>query len=282
MRHRAGATLALLSRRFAVVTALVALVALFAAACQPAKPPPVWTPIDPSYEGDQVTRDGTDTYALTKLGSTTATATANETNTGGNTRAAYWPAGQEPSTDKQVCARWDSESGPINQQGAAFRLNRPADGFTRVLTVTKNVWAYANYIFNIHYWDEQGAHIISQFNMATALSDAEGQLIALPWDFCARISGSAVEFIVWIDGQPQPAWGDALHGGSSVVPSGWETPGEAGWYVGHLQPGDSTSYSHMTIGSPSDAPIAQGPARSRTELAHPEQAPPPRLRITHP
>ncbi len=57
-------------------------------------------------------------------------------------------------------------------------------------------------------------------------------------------------FEVWIDGQPEPAFGDPSNGGSVSLPPGYEGAGYAGWYAGHLGPGGTMAYDHLFAGAP--------------------------------
>ena len=55
--------------------------------------------------------------------------------------------------------------------------------------------------------------------------------------------GDLLSMKVWAADEPEPEWMDGVHGGGVVLPAGWDLPGSPGWYVGHLSPGTSTSYT---------------------------------------
>lgn len=245
--------------------------ALVLAACGP-----VFQPIDPAYQGQVLTRDQNDTYSLSlRHGAVTIAAAA--TNTGRNTRKAFYPTGQSPRADEQSCATWSAQSRTV-QQGAALRV-ATTNGTTRAVTVTKNLWYYTFWQFNIHLWDTSRPGVFTQlatFDLSSVFLKS-GQLVALPWDLCARVIGDQLSFEAWIDGQTRPAWGDTAHGGSVSLPAGWDYRGNAGWYIGHLQPGDTATFTHLMAGAPtpSNAETSGGaphPVRASSRVAHPGQA----------
>jgi hypothetical protein len=73
------------------------------------------------------------------------------------------------------------------------------------------------------------------------------QLAPLPWRICARVEGDIVKVKGWIAGQAEPAWNDPVHTGSVRIPIEWVYPGKAGWYVGHLAPGHSTTMTDLVL-----------------------------------
>ena len=75
-----------------------------------------------------------------------------DTNTSANLRSAFWPADSPLVTDAQTCATWASQSLSTAQQGAALRV-ATVDGSTRAVTVTKNIFYGATWLFNVHTWD---------------------------------------------------------------------------------------------------------------------------------
>src|SRR4051794_25613938 len=75
---------------------------------------------DPSvFLSGKITSDGSDEYTFTGTnGSVDIRPLA--TNTGGNTREAFWPTDGPDETDEQTCAEWGAASGDFTQQGAAL------------------------------------------------------------------------------------------------------------------------------------------------------------------
>lgn len=68
-------------------------------------------------------------------------------------------------------------------------------------------------------------------------------MVPLPWRACARVEGALVTLKVWPAAVPEPRWDDPKHTGTVRLPDGWEYPGRAGWYVGHLEPGATAGFA---------------------------------------
>lgn len=227
------------------------------AACVPIEDR-VIQPRDPSLNARVLTYDGDDRYELS-LSGTTMVARASTSNTGGNTRIAFTPAGSASRTDQQSCASWSSQAPGRDQQGAALRVVATQDGATKGITVTKNIWFGATWIFNVHLWDTSQSQVftqIAQFDLSTAFRRGDHAL-PLPWSICARVVGNTVSFIVWPSDQAQPAWDNPDYGGSVTLPAGWDHPGVPGWYVGHLAAGDEARFDGGTAGPVPSVPAPQ-------------------------
>jgi hypothetical protein len=167
--------------------------------------------------------------------STASSASVRATTGDGNVREIFWPRSAAAAADAESCATWSRESSRQVQQGAALRI-RAVSGGHRAITVTKNVFFGANWIFNFHGFDSSRRTpytLFGQVNLSHAFAVGNAPR-PLPWHLCARTRGSTVEFKVWRAGRPEPAYGTPGAGGSARLPSGWSTPGRAGWYVGHL------------------------------------------------
>jgi outer membrane protein assembly factor BamB len=205
-------------------------------------------PVDASLESMVITPERLDTYAV--AGSSTVRTTAAATNTGLDTRVSFVRRSDPEAADEQSCATWTEEGAGWNQQGAVLRARTLPDGNRRGVLVTKNVWMNAHWIFNVHVWDTS----LPQVFQPIAFFDLEdtfrpnGQVLPLPWSFCARVVGDVVSFIAWPASMPRPAWNDARFGGSVVLPEGWSEPGRAGWYAGHLGPGHAVAYTGLDSG----------------------------------
>ena len=200
-------------------------------------------PLDPSLEAGFLTNEADDDYGITLAGSDVVAA-APTTNEGGNTRVAFWPAGWTPSSDQQSCVSW-VEDDHFTQQGLALRA-RSVNGRTTAITVTKNIWYHGFWVYNVHVMDggnaEQPFTLIASFDVSGAVI-RNGAPAPGPWRLCARVDDDAVSVKVWAADQPEPAWMDGVHGGGVMLPAGWDAPGAPGWYVGHLRPGVSTTYT---------------------------------------
>jgi hypothetical protein len=228
--------------------------------------PGVPHPLDSTYGGATLTQN---VSAQTSVGDSysvlasptpgTSQLSANPTIAGANDRMVFWPAQAAPVADQESCATWSSQSpaqgtGVITQEGLALRV-ATKDGVTRAITVTKNVFEYANYILNIHVWNTSRAvpfQLLKELNIKSFLM-ANGSP-GMPWDICARVVSSTVQVELWLPGQTPPAWGDTASGGTVQLPTGWDYPGVAGWYVGHLATGATATYTNEYAGAPQSAP----------------------------
>ena len=219
-------------------------------------------PMHPSLARTLLTSDGYDSFGLSVSAAGTV-AFAPPTNTGGNTRMAFRRIADPPSRDQQSCATWTRQSVAFDQQGAVLRMiSMP--GMRKGITITKNVYYGANWFFNVHLWDTRtapGFTQIATFDLGSVFR-ANGQPRALPWSLCARVVGDVVSIVAWLGSGARPAWNNPTHGGSVRLPPGWNYVGSAGWYIGHLRPGDTATFANATAG-----PIAGPNAVGRTSVA---------------
>lgn len=176
-------------------------------------------------------------------------------NRGGNLRTAWWLDGSTPTVDHESCVTWSEFSGDVVQAGVALRIRKVGDS-TQAITVTNNVMWAARNGWNIHLWNDGQRELIGQVMLNHAFGNTVFDRPPLPWRLCARVAGTALEFKAWsLTAHPEePSWTDPGFGSSFHLPRGWHYPGHAGWYVGHLRPGDSTAYrslstSLMEVGS---------------------------------
>jgi hypothetical protein len=196
-----------------------------------------------------VTHEHSDSYTISYQAAS-ATVSADTGNTGGNSRDVFW---REPANllNAQSCATWTSDSDPfgIGQQGAALRI-RTTGGRVRAVTVTKNIWGGAAWVFNLHTWDSKAVPNSVQIGQVdlSATFHRNGVIAPLPWHLCAKAVGNTLSFIAWPSGEPIPTYGDPTHGGSATIPAGWDVAGKAGWYAGHVHPGALMGFSDMTSG----------------------------------
>ena len=56
-----------------------------------------------------------------------------------------------------------------------------------------------------------------------------------------------VQFVVWTKDKQRPKWGSTSQGGEASIPAGVPTTGRSGWFVGHLAPGSSMTYTNLTV-----------------------------------
>jgi hypothetical protein len=238
--------------------AVVFVIAVLLAGCQYG----IWNGWDPAFDVATLTLSAAgDSYKLTYQQPTDAvTVTAPKTNKKEEGRGVFWPAGQAPLLDGESCARWNGEnpSYPTKpgalpaQEGAALRIRTNPDGSRDAITVTKNIFLGAIWIFNEHTWDtNQKAPVFTQIGQVDLqpVFDPSGDVTKpspLPWDLCAQVVGPTLSFVAWLDNTPRPAYGDLTHGGSVQLPTRYVHPGQVGWYIGHLHPGQSALFDHRS------------------------------------
>ncbi len=218
---------------------------------------------------ESLTAERADTFSVVPDGEA-ITVAATGTNAGGNTRFMFSLAPATVAPDLVSCATWNGDRVWWDQEGAVLRAHSVPGGF-RAITVTKNVWFGAHWIFNVHVWDTTRYPIAMQigaFDLQSVFFPA-GRPTPGPWRLCARTVGGVVSFRVWPTSQPAPSWTDPRYGGSVVLPAGWRDPGIAGWYVGHLRATDWASFSGLTIESVSSGTSPVMGARAPTAEAIP-------------
>lgn len=226
------------------IVVLVASLFVLAAGCEKERVQ-TYGPRDTSSTNRAVlTTDGPNDYRFVSVPANTAVASLDSA--GGNLREAFWPADNPVVADNESCAIWGAQTGPLVQQGAALRIAKDGSRL-RAITVTKNIFYGATWIFNFHLWDTAASApftIIAATNLDSTLVHA-GVVTPLPWRFCARVIDAKVEFKVWPAAELEPAYGDPTHGGSVMLPPGWVYPGRAGWFIGHLQPLETAVFNDL-------------------------------------
>jgi hypothetical protein len=223
---------------------VVATLAVIAAACGKVAVQ-TYGPTDTSGTNKVVlTADGADRYTFVEAPANMVSAGLQSEH--GNLRQAFWPSSNPNVYDSQSCAIWAAQTGQLDQQGALLRITQ-SNGRTRAISVTKNVFYNATWIFNFHVWDTSWSTPYQQFGSTNlqSLLYRNGVVTPLPWHFCARVIDNTVEFKVWTATELEPAWGDPSHGGRATLPSGWYFPGKAGWFVGHLGTADTTVFTDL-------------------------------------
>jgi hypothetical protein len=143
------------------------------------------------------------------------------------------------------CAEWLSGGG-VDQQGAALRITE-TNGVVRAITVDRNIWEYKFSGFAFVSWDTSSPGYFTGFG-GVFLSGYLGNGPAVyPLNVCARTVGNLAQFIVWRPGEAPPPWGSTTQGGSATIPANAPASGFTGWYVGHIAPRTSTTFSHTSI-----------------------------------
>lgn len=206
-----------------------------------------------------LTPDGTDVpYVIQEGGANDdfdVRVTAPATNTGGNLREFFWPASTPDVMDAQTCAVWSKQSEGFIQQGAALRIVNSPEG-TRGISVTKNIFYAASWVFNVHVWDTSNTSkpytLIGQFDMSEVMGkmyydesgNFQSNLKPFPWRVCARAVGDQFSFKVWT-ASATPAWEDPKYTRTVTIPEGWNQPGKTGWYIGHVRPGQTAEFKNI-------------------------------------
>ncbi len=196
-----------------------------------------------------VSRDGNDTYALKlRPGSVrvSAPATNRGTSEGSDTRAVLWPPATPATRNHQTCATWSDADGNWDQQGLALRV-RLDDDRLRTIVVAKNIYYGAAWQLNVYTWDSaRDPYFVVHGSVWLGGAFGEGGAPRpLPWMVCARVDGRTVRVKGWAGEEAEPAWNDPVHSGSVLVPMTWVYPGKAGWYAGHIEPGDSLAMDNL-------------------------------------
>jgi hypothetical protein len=198
---------------------------------------------------ETVTPDQADAYTLQER-TNNVRVSAPSANLGGNLREFFWPANSPLVLNSQTCAVWSYQSDLNVQQGAALRIAHTPTG-TRGITVTKNIWYAANWVFNVHVWDTSNTQSpytqIASFDMSEVFGDFNVGLKPLPWHLCVRVTSQTLQLKAWVsaDNPTQPSWNDPKYVRSVEVPTAWVEPGQTGWYIGHLNPGQRAEFQNL-------------------------------------
>lgn len=230
-------------RRASTITRLSALAVaatLVAVACQP----PVRT-MQGTYATAVITPDGADDYRLIDKGEDFVIV-APTTNVGGNLRLAVARPATPASVDQQSCVTWNGPSNGGTQPGIALRV-RSLAGSTQAIMITNNVVYYNRIAFNVHLANYDGTtSSIPQIGSVTlhSVGADPAHPAPLPWRLCARVVDTRVDIKVWQSSKvAEPSWTDRDAVGSVRVPSTWVYAGQPGFYIAHLAPGGSTSFT---------------------------------------
>ncbi len=199
-----------------------------------------------------LTGEGFDHYLL-KTDGTASEVEAADSNRGGNTRLVWANLDDPVANDLRVCATWERFTG-LAQPGLALRVRRDGNR-TRAITVTDNIFWGARFGFNVHVWDTGSGLRLPGVLPVTAVGGADlsatfgqaGSLIDLPWRVCARVKGRTLDIKVWPLSGPEPEWGDVRYGRRFRLSMAAVYPGRAGFYAGHLRPGDEVVLSDQQV-----------------------------------
>lgn len=185
--------------------------------------------------------------------------------TDGNVREVFWYPDSAFAADQQNCVTWNtiatSQSGGLLQPGVSMRIAPTGPGGTGVkaITVTENIWYAGVWVFNVHVWNSTNrtnpftqiasfdlSSIVGKFTLTGNV--LHSTLVPPPWHVCARTIANTFSFMVWTGSKPQPSWSDPSRVYTVKLPAGWDYPGYAGGYVGHLRPHQAAVFTAVTNG----------------------------------
>lgn len=192
-------------------------------------------------------------HYLVETDGTASEVVAAKSNVGGNTRLLWANLADPVANDLRVCATWERFTG-LAQPGLGLRVRRDGNR-TRAITVTDNIFWGARFGFNVHVWDTgQASWVPGRLPVVpvggadlSATFGSAGSLIDLPWRVCARVKGRTLDIKVWPLADAEPEWGDVRYGRRFRLPMSAVYPGRAGWYAGHLRPGDDIVLSDQQV-----------------------------------
>jgi|SRR5262245_9277182 len=196
-----------------------------------------------------LTPDGADRYVATATAAGLVGFSAPSSNTGSNLRRVYWPVRQAERVDGAVCASWVRWSVGSVQPGLAVRVTDQ-----RAITVTRNVWAGAYWVLNVHTWQGPVFTQVGQIDLSGLVLVPGGVTGSgyrpLPWRVCVAVRGSLLSTKVWFPAEEvEPPWSDMTRVWLTQLPDGWVHGGRFGWYVGHLPAGGSLTMSGLVVGT---------------------------------
>lgn len=179
-----------------------------------------------------------------------------------NVREVFWYPDSAYVADQQVCTTWNTVavagSAGLLQPGVALRIAPVTDDGkgVKAVTITQNTFFGAIWLFNVHVWNSLDVNRpftqIAQFDLSAIVGSIGGagmvaaRMVPAPWHVCARATGASVAFMVWTGTRPRPSWSDPTQVFRVGLPAGWNAPGYAGGYIGHLHPYQAAAFTGVT------------------------------------
>ena len=118
-------------------------------------------------------------------------------------------------------------------------------GKTHAVTVTKNIVG-PHWTFSIHVWDDTGPVPIQGFPLPDVFN-RNGQELPLPWDLYAKTVGNRVTFKASARDRARARLRRPHPRSNSGATAGMGIPGNNGWYIGHLLPGDTARFAGLHV-----------------------------------
>lgn len=175
----------------------------------------------------------------------------------GNLREVFWSPKTAPHRDQEACTVWDdtadSPGSPDGnrQMGLALRIAAATgDGHgIKAITLTQNIYGGATWKFWVDVWrvvDPAQPEFdgVKQFDLLPIVGNGD-HAVPPPWHVCARVQGLTFRFKIWSADEVEPTWQDATRVFTTRLPAGWDYPGHAGGYVGHLRATQPASFSNL-------------------------------------
>jgi hypothetical protein len=207
-----------------------------------------------------VTPFGLDGYSYTSGGSGDV-AVYNGPTGSSDEREITWDGHTRFESNTEACATVVGVRWP-DQPGVAVHITNGGSLFE---TVTLNVFGFTGNVFNFMTWNHGAYSLFAQVRVPGMPSFP----VASSWNMCVRATSDTMEFVVWLPGMAQPAWGDPKWGAEAAIPAGAPASGQTGFYEGHVAPGTSLTYTHMTVdGVPANPPVDTADAHSSKKMGH--------------
>ena len=226
----------------------------------------------PNLAGETLTNYSPDPGTCVYSGAGTQVSVFAPSTVDGNEREAFWCDGSAVAQDEESCAQWTTAPGNT-QQGAMLHITRTSDGGVLGISVMENVYDYGYWTFNFDTWDSDDISApyteIGSADLSTVVL-VGNDYVPHPWWLCARTIGDQLQFVVWTGDNPRPAYGTPGAGGEVTIPAAYQGPGMAGWYIGHIPPGDGAGFNSLATAD-NDAP----PTTTTTTTTTPTAGAPP-------
>lgn len=216
-----------------------------------------------------LTRDGSDVTHVQHASAGVVRVSSPASNRDQNSRSFLWRNDAAVSRDQWSCATTQHTGMPI-QEGVALRLADSPKGGTRGITVQKNIFGFADWVYNVHLWDTAEPGREGGRSVAHLASHDMSAALRLLWPIhgprrlCARVVGDVVELKVWSASDAEPEWGDPVHSRTTPLPSGWDYEGRPGLYIGHVPANGVVTFSDLSVGVVDGAPDPE-PAEPQLE-----------------
>ena len=117
---------------------------------------------------------------------------------------------------------------------------------TRAVTLVAGVAFALHEQAQSNAWDGANYTAIGATDLGTYLKPG-GTFKALPWFVKSKLVENTLSYAYWTGSDPEPSYTTSGQSGSVTIPAGWEAPGMAGLYAGHLDSNDYLEYDNLTI-----------------------------------